>query len=264
MIPLKIQIQIIVFSIIYGIFLFIVFNMSKKVIYCQSVFLRCINTLSFTLLLALLYFFCLEILVDGIFHIYSLLVIYLSFYLCTFIANHIKKWYYDIGDDMAKRRRPMTQAAKTRLIVFGPLSLVAIFYFGFSLLKYSTNLYKLTKEKESLESQYLQLQEDADDLKNEITKLQDPEYLAKFARENYLYSKDGELIIKINETKEVLDDTQEEIENSQSIITISVSIIVLIFIYIIFRSIKKKKSDNWFLFSMLLILLVSLFLLLFL
>ena len=145
---------------------------------------------------------------------------------------------------MAKKRKPMTKAARTRLIVFGTLSLLAIFYFGFSLLKYSASLYQLTKEKEELEQQYLKLQEEAEDLKIEITKLQDPEYLAKFARENYLYSKEGELIIKINDTKEVLDTTQEEIDNNKSIITFSFVIITLIFVYIIFRSVKKKKSDN--------------------
>ena len=35
-------------------------------------------------------------------------------------------------------------------------------------------------------------------------KLQDPEYVAKYAREKYLYSKDGELIIKIVDENEQL------------------------------------------------------------
>ena len=36
-------------------------------------------------------------------------------------------------------------------------------------------------------------------LKEEITRLQDPEYMAKYAREKYLYSKDNEIILKIEE-----------------------------------------------------------------
>ena len=36
-------------------------------------------------------------------------------------------------------------------------------------------------------------------LKNEINKLQDPEYMARYAREKYLYSKNNEIIIKIEE-----------------------------------------------------------------
>ena len=34
-------------------------------------------------------------------------------------------------------------------------------------------------------------------LETDVKKLQDPDYVAKYAREKYLYSKDGELIIKI-------------------------------------------------------------------
>lgn len=144
---------------------------------------------------------------------------------------------------MAKKRRPMTKAATARLLTFGSMCLIVIAVFLFSLINYSASLYKLTKEKERLETEYLVLQEEAEDLKIEITKLQDPEYLAKYARENYLYSKEGELIIKINDTKEMLDDTQTQIESNQSIITVSLIIIGLIFIYIFIRSIKKKKSD---------------------
>lgn len=145
---------------------------------------------------------------------------------------------------MAKKRRPMTKAATARLLTFGSVCLIVIASFLFSLVNYSTTLYKLTKEKQRLEAEYLVLQEGAEDLKIEITKLQDPEYLAKFARENYLYSKEGELIIKINDTKETLDATQEQIENNQSIIIVSFGIIILIFIYILIRSKKKKKLVN--------------------
>ena len=34
---------------------------------------------------------------------------------------------------------------------------------------------------------------------NTVTKLQDPDYVARYAREKYLYSKDGEIIIRIPE-----------------------------------------------------------------
>lgn len=137
----------------------------------------------------------------------------------------------------------MTKAAKTRLMVFGSLSVIFIFAFFISLLSYSVNLYQLNKEKTQLESKYEKLQEEAEDLKIEITKLQDPEYLAKFARENYLYSKEGELIIKINKTEKALEETQTQIESNQSVIIVSVCIIILIFLYITIKSATKKKSD---------------------
>ena len=67
---------------------------------------------------------------------------------------------------MAKKRRPMTKAATARLLTFGSMCLIVIAVFLFSLINYSASLYKLTKEKERLETEYLVLQEEAEDLKN--------------------------------------------------------------------------------------------------
>ena len=41
------------------------------------------------------------------------------------------------------------------------------------------------------------LKDKEDELNNTVTKLQDPDYVARYAREKYLYSKDGEIIIRI-------------------------------------------------------------------
>ena len=53
------------------------------------------------------------------------------------------------------------------------------------------------KEEKELEEKYVKLLEEKEILEDDVVKLQDPEYVAKYAREKYLYSKDGELIIKI-------------------------------------------------------------------
>ena len=45
----------------------------------------------------------------------------------------------------------------------------------------------------------MEILERIDYLKEEINRLQDPEYMAKYAREKYLYSKNGEIIIKIED-----------------------------------------------------------------
>lgn len=49
-----------------------------------------------------------------------------------------------------------------------------------------------------LETKYNSLLEKEDDLENEVVKLQDKEYVAKYAREKYLYTKEGELIIDMS------------------------------------------------------------------
>ena len=42
-----------------------------------------------------------------------------------------------------------------------------------------------------------ELQKEEEELKADVERLQDPDYVARYAREKYLYSKDGEFIIKL-------------------------------------------------------------------
>ena len=59
---------------------------------------------------------------------------------------------------------------------------------------------KKTKDEiKELTVSYSDKLEEEENLKEEITRLQDPEYMAKYAREKYLYSKDNEIILKIEE-----------------------------------------------------------------
>ena len=54
-------------------------------------------------------------------------------------------------------------------------------------------------QKKKLEKKDQELQDKQEVLEQEVVKLQDPEYVLRYAREKYGYSKDGELIIRINE-----------------------------------------------------------------
>ena len=53
------------------------------------------------------------------------------------------------------------------------------------------------KEKKEYTTKLEKLKDKEDELNNTVTKLQDPDYVARYAREKYLYSKDGEIIIRI-------------------------------------------------------------------
>lgn len=138
-----------------------------------------------------------------------------------------------------KKKRQMT--TRGRLIILGPICVFLMLWFVYTMFSYTTSLYKLQQQKKQLEAEYLNLQEVADDLKTEITKLQDPEYLAKYAREHYSYSKEGELIIKIHEQQQEIAVQEDSVEWNQKMVRISLTAIVLIFLYIIIRSTKKKK-----------------------
>ena len=58
-------------------------------------------------------------------------------------------------------------------------------------------IYVKNKEKKEFEKELLELKDKEEELKATVTKLQDPDYVARYAREKYLYSKDGEIIIRI-------------------------------------------------------------------
>ena len=137
---------------------------------------------------------------------------------------------------MNKRVKKTT---KMRLSVLGTLSIAAIVYFGFTLFYHMYTIYDLNKQKNELENKYVELQKEADDLQNEINKLNNPEYLARYAREKYSYSKDGEYIIKLNNIKSDLNEVQDEANTNYIVIGLS-GIIFLIFIYIMFRARKKE------------------------
>ena len=53
------------------------------------------------------------------------------------------------------------------------------------------------KKTNDLKEKYDLLKEEEESLNVEITKLQDPDYIARYAREKYMYSKDGEFILRI-------------------------------------------------------------------
>ena len=95
---------------------------------------------------------------------------------------------------MAKR---VPKQTKRRLAILGPISLVIIVYFLINLATYSYKLITLSREEKKLKDKLVSLQAEESNLKVEIQKLKDPDYLARYARENYLYSKDGEYIINI-------------------------------------------------------------------
>jgi len=72
-------------------------------------------------------------------------------------------------------------------------------FFGYKMYYYWPKIFTNFQEKKELENRYNLLLEEEETLHSNIIKLQDPEYIARFAREKYLYSKNGEIIIRIIE-----------------------------------------------------------------
>jgi cell division protein DivIC len=133
--------------------------------------------------------------------------------------------------------KKVTSATKRRLFIFGGLSVFIITYFVYISISYTYQYIKLINEKRVLEDNLYALKEKEQSLKIELVKLNDPEYIARYARENYLYSKDGEYIIKIEKKEEIKEE--EITSKNYSIYFVYGSSLILL--YFILKKILKRK-----------------------
>ena len=101
------------------------------------------------------------------------------------------------SDKMAKKKRVKKKAK--RIATFGMISILSITLITITFISVFVEVINKYQEKNSLENKLASLEEKKIELENMVSKLEDPEYLARYAREKYFYSKDGELIIRIPE-----------------------------------------------------------------
>ena len=91
----------------------------------------------------------------------------------------------------------ITKKDKRRLMIWSLLILVIGAYLGVFAYRYWNQILENNRDREELEQRYQTLLNDERSLNVEVTRLQDPEFVARFARERFLYSREGERIIKI-------------------------------------------------------------------
>ena len=97
---------------------------------------------------------------------------------------------------MAKNSR---KKARRRMLLLGLSSIIVIFVMTFTIGKYWVEIFEKYQEKKELDKQLTLLKEKEEELKVDANKLQNPDYVARYAREKYQYSKDGEFILQIPE-----------------------------------------------------------------
>lgn len=146
---------------------------------------------------------------------------------------------------MASKTKRITKASKRRLMIFGTLSCVIMIYSLFNFITYSYRIKKLSDEHQKLTEQLTTLKEREINLKNEIEKLKDPDYLARYARENYLYTKDGEYVIKYDENKEknVAKDNKNILSEYRGYIIMG-TIVLGVMIFYILRTLGKDEKKK--------------------
>ena len=96
---------------------------------------------------------------------------------------------------MAKKKT--SKKVKSRMFLFFVIFGTIIASLSYSFFSNVQKMIEINKQKNELKEKLASLEEEEDVLNSDIKKLEDPDYVARYAREKYLYSKEGELIIRI-------------------------------------------------------------------
>lgn len=104
--------------------------------------------------------------------------------------------------DLKQKNKPRRTKKKIlRFVIFGLLSFCFIVYFFSMVVNISVEIKEKYKEKDNLNTELNELKEKEEELSTDVQKLQDPEYVARYLREKYYYSKSDEFIIKLPSNK---------------------------------------------------------------
>jgi len=98
-----------------------------------------------------------------------------------------------------KKKKKKTLKYKIRFflafVVFGSITTIL----GYNLVNNILIIKDMNLRKVELKNQIVELGREKEILENDILKLENPDYIAKYVREKYFYSKDGELILRIDD-----------------------------------------------------------------
>lgn len=96
----------------------------------------------------------------------------------------------------------------------------------------------LKNQEQELKEKLVALELEEENLNGEIIKLKDPDYIAKYAREKYYYTKDGEYVIKMEEKEDEVIINDENKSYRNYVIYGGCLVLFIIFMFIF----KKRKS----------------------
>ena len=91
-----------------------------------------------------------------------------------------------------------TKKEKKRLFVISVVIILLVVSLVSSVAGDWTKIMENKSKITSLNKQYNDLLSEEEKLVSEVTKLQDYDYIVRFAKEKFLYSENGELIIRMN------------------------------------------------------------------
>ena len=139
--------------------------------------------------------------------------------------------------------RKTTKQIKRRLVITVPVTLVIMIFSLYTAIIEFNKVKSYKTENKKLVEQLENLKKEAESLNIEITKLSSPDYIARYAREKYLYSKDGEKVVIVDVIKkEQKVEENDETLDSLKYMTIGTGIILVIVVIGIIKMKDKKKT----------------------
>ena len=100
---------------------------------------------------------------------------------------------------MTRKRRKYTVKTKSRMLVIFLFFIVIISTLGYTLFFNVCQIIDLKLNMIDLEQKKLELEDEEKVIEADIKRLQNPEYIDRYAREKYFYSKPGEIILRIED-----------------------------------------------------------------
>jgi len=139
--------------------------------------------------------------------------------------------------------RKTTKQIKRRLVITVPVTLLIMIFSLYTAIIEFSKVKSYKDENKKLIEQLEELKKEAENLNIEITKLSSPDYIARYAREKYLYSKDGEKVVIVDVIKkENKIEENDETLDSLKYMTIGTGIILVIVVIGIIKMKDKKKT----------------------
>ena len=104
------------------------------------------------------------------------------------------------GEDVEIAEKRIEYVSKHKIRMFAALLIFGVIAIslGYNLFSNVVKIREMKKEKITLNNKILELEKEKEVLETDIMKLEDPDYIAKYVREKYFYSKDGELILRMD------------------------------------------------------------------
>lgn len=96
------------------------------------------------------------------------------------------------------KKRKLSLHVRFRFFMFLLLFVCSVSVLGYNCGNNLIKLMELKAQKEDLKKQIVYLMDEKENLEADVERLSDSTYIARYARERYLYSKDDEIIIRID------------------------------------------------------------------